>query len=300
MKYNKENKLHKQLIKFLNLDTEAVRVGQEAIDMTFGQGIMRGCVPRDKTNFKMMVKELNKCFNDVPKVPKKMEIIGGGPACNCHQNTRRAVLFWGKDNVEYVRGYNFTFTPDGIGVSAEIHTVMKCKITGNYFDYTTDFAGEKSKVFLECEKLQDKYTYTEKIFPDRRCLDYITSFKRRHICRVSGRTYDVNENMMFVDKLRPTLEKYNFYNWEKPSYMTYKMNLTIEQIEYLEKIGWGKHNDMDDYDIRICEDEGQDYQTLLNTTSVINNNNTMIIGGEKINLAEIFGKGVEVHHLNFP
>ncbi len=298
MKYNKENKQHEQLIKFLNLDTEAVRVGQEAIDISFGQGIMRGCVPRDKTNFKAMVKELNKCFNDTPKVPKKMEVIGGGPACNCHQNSRRAVLFWGKENVEYVRGYNFTFTPDGIGVSAEIHSVVKCKITGENFDYTTDFGGETSKVFLECKKLQEKYTFTEMIFDDRRCIDYITSFKRRHICRLTRRCYDVNEGMMFVDNLRKTLETSGFYTWVKPPHMTYKLNLTIEQVEYLDEIGWGEQDDIDNYDIRICEDEGKNYKELLEEPKIINTRNTTInIGGETINLSEVFGEGGEIHFL---
>ena len=229
-----------QLIKFLCLDTEANRINDEAIQ-SFGAGAMKCNVEVKSKTLTKMVSKINKCFNTIKRVPQVMEIIGGGPAANCHQNARRAELFLndkqGMRRYEKVVGYNFSFCDCSKAVSAEIHSVIKDTETGKYYDFTTDFGGEKIKTFLECDKLQEKHTYMELIFDDRRKIDFITSMYEKHTCG-KGLTFSVEDYMLKFNEMEQIIEESNFEKFVKPPHYTSKTRLTKEQYDYLIETEW--------------------------------------------------------------
>tara|TARA_R110002073_G_scaffold6027_1_gene36324 strand:+ start:43 stop:798 length:756 start_codon:yes stop_codon:yes gene_type:complete len=244
-----------QLRQFLQMDTQANRIGEDAIKMASTKMNMgTHIVIKNKNKFNKLVKKLNKLFNKTPKEPKLLEIINYGPATNCHQNAKRAELWLGEDYTR-VYGYNLCFSNCGMNIAAEVHSVVKNIKTGEYFDYTTDFCGETHKWFLECDGLKNKYEFTHLIFSNKRVLDMLTNVKGI-FKSFDGSKWD-NRNYTYLGDIEQIVEESGFYDWVKPNEYVYKVGLTMGQVKFLcenkkmtEKI----------YDkITLTEDDGRGY-----------------------------------------
>ena len=227
-------------IEYLNLDVEAQRLGSSAIEERLAGG---GCSvvskeeDKDKTHFKKMVKKLNKCFNKGKDVkPVFMMVRGGGPAINCHENSRRAVMIMGEEWVS-VKGFNICSCDCSKLITSEIHSVIKNVETGEYIDYTTDFDGEKFKWFLECDWITKNHIYLKHLHTrgNARVFDTIINIQE-HKCvkKGLGFTYETHPQNLNLSEVEQVLDD-DFIKEDMSEYNA-KVSITETQKEYYEKL----------------------------------------------------------------
>ena len=236
-----------------------------------------------------MVKKLNKLFNgNSPKELIYMEVLGGGPAANCHENSRRGAFFMNGyskiQNWKKVSGYNITTSDDGELVSAEVHSVVKDIHTGELIDYTTDFCGQEYKMFIECEWLSNQYVFNQKVFGNSRAIDYILN-KEKHKDKVNGMEYTYQNSMCLLSDLQQVLEEADYLEFDNSPY-TAKMSITKEQLKELIKL-----EVVIDYSkIDIKTDKGYGYEECYNNkgsseylnmsglSEIFSNSDVMVLG----------------------
>jgi hypothetical protein len=109
------------------------------------------------------------------------------PMLNCHANSMvvERLLHYQDLKVEIVVGYNLTGCRCGKQYYLEVHSTIK--YDGKYYDFTTDFAGEKCKYFIPLVSKKQEEVIPFIQFIRQRDVDTIyVCDKQNHRCDIHG------------------------------------------------------------------------------------------------------------------
>jgi len=189
-----------KFIKAINSDEERVafakregeRNKQQSIKKNNPTRVQQRGISANPARMEAFVKILNKKFNQNEKA-EIIKIMPFGFVRCCHSNSGILCEILG-DDWEVVAGYNMTFCPCGKFSSAEIHSVVRHKPSGEYVDFTKDFDGLTHKAFYPLQSVLN--IGAKDWFVNSDVLPYIVYKSYSHKC--DGAWFDIDTDEEFI------------------------------------------------------------------------------------------------------